>query len=99
MIRGTTPTLEFELPFSTDTISEAFVTLAQNKAVVITRKLASCSCDGNKLTVQLTQEETLKLQCDCITEIQLRVRTINNDALASDIIKEQTYRILQDGEI
>lgn len=100
MIRGTTPTLEFVLPFDTDTLSEAHVTFAQQKkGVVLTKKLESCSCDGAKLTVKLTQAETLQLDCGCITEIQVRVRTKSGDALASDVIKVHTHRILEDGEI
>ena len=99
MIRGTTPTLEFVLPFDTATIAEASVTLAQRGGVVLTKKLESCKCEGEKLTVQLTQAETLQLQCGCITEIQVRVRTKSGDALASDIIKVNTHRILEDGEI
>lgn len=100
MIRGTTPTLEFILPFDTGTLAEAHVTFSQQKkGVVLTRKLESCTCDGSKLSVCLTQQETLQLDCGCITEIQVRVRTKSGDALASDIIKVNTHRILEDGEI
>lgn len=99
MIRGTTPTLEFMLPFSTDMIAEAFVTLSQNKQIVIDKMLCDCICNENKLTVKLTQAETLELQCDCKTEIQIRCKTLDGDALASDIISVNTDRILKDGEI
>ena len=99
MIRGTTPTLEFILPFETDALAEAHVTLAQKEKVILTKKLDSCACDGSKLSVCLTQAETLQLDCGCITEIQVRVRTKSGDALASDIIKVNTHRILEDGEI
>lgn len=99
MIRGTTPTLEFTIPFDTDLLAEAWVTLSQNKEVVLNKELEECSCDRRKLSVQLTQEETLTLNCDCKTEIQVRVRTQAGDALASDIITVSTDRILKDGVI
>lgn len=99
MIRGTTPTLEFIIPFDTSWLAEAYVTLSQRGTVVIDKPLEECTCNENKLTVRLTQEETLKLQCDCITEIQIRARTLAGDALASNIIRESTERILKDGVI
>ena len=68
MIRGTTPTLEFIFPFNTSHLANAHVTLCQNNVVMIDKTLEECQCGENKLSVKLTQEETLKLQCDCITE-------------------------------
>lgn len=99
MIRGTTPLLEFTLPFETSLLAEAWVTLSQNKEVVLNKKLDMCKCEGCILSVKLTQEETLLLNCDCNTEIQVRVRTLEGEALASDIIRVGTDRILKDGVI
>lgn len=99
MIRGTTPTLEFMLPFDTSMLAEAYVTLSQNMQVVLNKELADCTCDGRKISVKLTQAETLLLQCDIKTEIQIRCRTHDDDALASDIISVDTGRILKDGVI
>ena len=99
MIRGTTPLLEFDMPFDTSSIAEAFVTLSQNQKVILDKPLSECKCSANKLSVRLSQEETLQLDCDCNTEIQVRVRTIEGDALASDIITVRTDRILKDGVI
>lgn len=99
MIRGTTPTLEFTLPFDTGLLAEAWVTVSQLKREVFTKELEECSRDGNKLSVTLTQEETLKLECSHKTEIQVRVRTADGTALASQIIAVNTERILRDGVI
>lgn len=99
MIRGTTPTLNFTIPFDTWLISEAFVTLSQNEQVVVEKRLEDCSVDKRKLSVRLTQEETLKLSCDCKTEIQIRAKTTVGEAIASDIFTVDTGRILKDGVI
>ena len=99
MIRGTTPKLEFTLPFDTSEIEEAYVTLSQNDVVIVDKPLKDCKCDAQKLSVRLTQEDTLKLSCDCKTDIQIRVRTKAGDALASDIARVNTDRILKDGVI
>lgn len=99
MIRGTTPTLNFTTPFDTGLLSEAFVTLSQNGEIVVEKQLKDCSVDKRKLSVRLTQEETLKLSCDCKTEIQVRAKTEAGEALASNIFVVNTDRILKDGVI
>ena len=99
MIRGTTPLLEFEIPFDTSQLAAAYVTLSQNGVVLVDKPLAECKCDANKLSVRLTQEETLKLECDCIAEMQVRARTLSGDSIASEIIRENVERILKDGVI
>lgn len=99
MIRGTTPTLEFTLPFDTDILAEAWVTMAQNKEVVLDKQMSECQCSGNVLTVKLTQEDTLALKCNCLVEIQVRVKTKEGEALASEVVTESPDRILKDGVI
>lgn len=99
MIRGTTPTLEFTLPFDTSLLAEAYVTFAQNKEVILDKKLSECQCVENTLIVKLTQEETLKLKCDCLVEMQIRAKDLNENAIASDIMVESPNRILKEGVI
>lgn len=99
MIRGTTPTLEFKLPFDTGQLSCAWVTISTDGAVVIDKPLHECGCAGNVLTLKLTQEDTLKLQCDSIAEIQIRAKTLGGEAIASKIIRVGVERILKDGVI
>lgn len=87
MIRGTTPVLEFTLPFETDLLEEAYVTIAQMGTVVIEKSIDECTLKHNMLSVRLPQEETLKLiaQRNLRAEIQLRVLTRDGEALASNI--------------
>jgi hypothetical protein len=99
MIRGTTPTLEFFLPFDISLLAEAFVTLAQNGTVVVDKSLKDCECSGECLKVQLTQNDTLKLDDKIHTEIQIRAKTMMGEALASNIFTCDTGRILKDGVI
>lgn len=96
MIRGTTPTLGFKLPFSVETIENAYVSFAQEGEVLIDKALADCSCGTDTLTVQLTQEDTLKLVAGLPTEMQIKVKTKDGNVLASQIMKVSTERILKD---
>ena len=99
MIRGTTPKLEFTIPVDTGQLAEAYITISQKGSIVIDKPLSEIICDGNVMSLHLTQEETLKLKADSIAEIQIRVRTNSGEALASNIIQVSTERILKDGEI
>lgn len=99
MIRGTTPLLEFTLPFDVSQLDEAYVTLCQSGVAVLEKRLDECKAEGSVLSIRLTQDETLRLSAGQTTEIQIRVRLLSGDALASNIIRANTDRILKDGVI
>ena len=99
MIRGTTPTLKFGLPFEVSLIEKASIALSQNGSVIIDKSLDDCEVEEKTLILKLSQSETLKLRSETDTEIQVRIRTHDGTALASEIIVEDTDRILKDGEI
>lgn len=101
MIRGTTPVLEFTLPFDTELLEEAYVTISQRGAVVIKKSIDECTLKHTMLSVRLSQEETLELiaQRNLRVEIQLRVLTRDGEALASNIETVDVGRILKDGVI
>ncbi len=40
MIRGTTPTLEFTMPFDTSLIAELYITITQNGATALEKTLS-----------------------------------------------------------
>lgn len=99
MVRGTTPTLQFEFPFELTNIAELWVTLKQDNNIVLDKELADCECDGAILTLRLTQQETLKLNAFMPVAIQIRMRTNDGNAVASNIIITSVGQILKDGVI
>lgn len=99
MYRGTTPTLKFTLPFEASTLTAAYISIEQNRRVIVEKSIEDCTLSGNIISVSLTQEETLKMGVSDRTEIQLRVRLVDGSALASQIFTVPTYRILKDGVI
>lgn len=98
MIRGTTPTLYFEMPFDTSLIDYGYITFSQNRTQVLDRELSTCTMNGTKISMELSQEETLKLRAK-ICEIQIRLKTKNGEVLASNIMRTLVDRILKDGVI
>lgn len=97
MIRGTTPTLSFELPFAVSTLSEYWVTVSQRyDNIRIDKDSSDCTASGSTITVTLTQEETLRLVPDKPVFIQLRMLTTDGDAKASEVFKTMVTDALRE---
>lgn len=100
MRRGTTPTLILEMPdeISVSDLSEAILTIEQNKREIITKFLSDMTLDvdGNAMTISLTQEETLELQDSRLAEIQLKIKTVDGMVTASDVIRIAVKEILNE---
>lgn len=88
--RGTTPTLYFSLPFTTDNIKGLSLVFAQNRNIKIRKKLSDCSLYEKQITVTLSQTETLLLDPDYLVDIQLKFLLENGTCVKSTIITETT---------
>lgn len=99
MIRGTTPTLQFTTPVTADKLTCLYLTIAQDDAVVVEKQLTDCDCNGATVTCKLSQAETLQLDASKDVEIQVRAKTTEGDAMASQIYITSVDRILKEGEI
>lgn len=86
MRRGTTPTHTFEIPFDVSLVSKAMVIYSQNDKELFCKETSDCNMSGNIMSVTLTQEDTLKLDCRRLVEIQLRILTVTGEALASEVM-------------
>lgn len=96
MIRGTTPTHIFEIPFEKALIKTVKITYSQNGTVVFCKNTEDCTIEDDKITVRLTQEETLACKISSLVSIQLRILTIDGDALSSDIMVDSVQNSLDD---
>ena len=99
MIRGTTPTLTFTIPLSSELIQSLYITFVQNGREVLTLTEKDCHFDGTTGTVKLTQAQTLRFNHSQYAEVQARILTKDGTALASNICCCTINRILKDGEI
>lgn len=87
MIRGTTPTLLFKLPFSADLIKSAEITIQyidDLKKVLILKTLEDCKLGETSISTMLIQEETIKFPAPSKVLIQLRVVTTDDVILATE---------------
>lgn len=96
MIRGTTTTLICTLPFEVNKLQYAYLTITQDKKIVIDRQIDCTALSGDKIEVHLSQEDTLRLVEKLQAEIQLRGVTVEGEAVASNIVTTYVERILKD---
>lgn len=96
MIRGTTPTHIFQIPFDTGLLKEIRVSYAQGNKVIAEKKTEDCILDGDTISVTLTQEDTLKFKHMKIVEIQLKVLTEDGCVMATPIIRKDVSEVLNE---
>ena len=100
MIRLTTPTHSFSVPFDPEDMREILLTYTQNGRFVLERRKAELSFgsdeQGHTVYHRLTQEETGRFRAGEPVRIQLRALTGAGDALASDPVTVQVEDVLND---
>ena len=99
MKRGTTPTHVFNVNTDLTSAEEIYITYKQGSNVVVEFDLSKINVEKNKLTVQLTQKETLMFALSPQVRIQIRAKFPGGLAIASNIISTGAEEILKDGEI
>lgn len=103
MIRGTTPTLQFNLPFQASMIKAAQILISyidNYKEVMIEKRLEDCELGETSISTELTQDETLAFPAPTTAEVQLRVIVSQggkDTALATKIFKVNVKKLLKDG--
>ena len=96
VMRGSTPILTFTLPFDVSAAEVLNIAFSQRESLVFEKELCDCDISGNVVTVHLSQDDTIKLDCHFLLEIQLRP-VICGEALVSNIIVTDVGRILKEG--
>ena len=102
MIRGTTPTLLFNLPFKASLIKSAEITIKyvdDLKKITIIKTLDDCELGETSIGARLTQEETLQFPAPSIVAVQLRILTTDNIALATEPKNVSVKKLLSEGVI
>ena len=98
MIKGTTPTHTFNIPFDTSLIDEVRVVYSQNDTPLLTKTTEDCIMVEQTISVTLTQEDTFLFDNKPV-DIQLRVLTKAGEALASVPERVGIVRCLEDGVV
>lgn len=99
IIRGTTPTMSFSLPFNTDQIEVGFVTVQQNGSTVFEKPTSECNCAGNTVSAKFSQEDTLALTSGTNAEIRLVVKTVEDERLETKPVIKRVINTSKEGVI
>ena len=86
MRRGTTPEHTFTLPFDTSTIAAVRIIYEYNDNEIVVKTKDDCTLDGKDIKVKLSQEDTLKFICNTTIKVQVRILTVDGEAIASDVM-------------
>ena len=99
MRRGTTPTLQITISGLEDIqISKLYLTLKQD-GIIIEKTEKDVTTDGNVLSAELTQEDTLAFTANKNVLLQARILSESDTAYATNILSIPAGAILKDGVI
>ena len=84
IIRGTTPTHEFELPYPQALIEDIRVVYGQNGKALFTKDLGECEISDGKITVSLIQEETFLFVPNKHLNIEVRIKLTNGKVVRTE---------------
>ena len=97
IIRGTTTDITFTTGLDCTAFDLLEVTFSQADNVVLTKKITDCNINGDKITVSLTEEETLLFSCEK-NPIEMQIRAGEGEhRIASEIMFTKAGRILREG--
>ena len=96
MIRGTTPTHIFNVDFDTTTIKEVKISYYQEGEEILVKRTEDCTIQNGTIETNLSQEETFLFDNTKFANIQVRILTLGNDALASSIMSVSVKECLDD---
>lgn len=98
MKRGSTPTNEFSVDIDLRQAT-VYVSYEQDGRTVVEKTGDDLTVEANKITVKLTQQDTLKFKPGAVL-MQIRyVFPFTGDADASNIMQTTAERIIKDGVI
>lgn len=99
MRRGTTPTHIFKVPIDLRSAVKVYITYKQDGEIKVEKSKDDMEITEDKITLQLTQQDTLAFSTIGEVEIQCRARYADGAAPASKIKKVLVCKILKEGII
>lgn len=96
MIRATTPKHAFVLPFDYSEIQKLRIIYAQDDNIVLEKTEEDVTFNANKIHFTLSQEETNLFDDKKPIELQVRVLTKSDNAIASRIYHLDCKKVLDD---
>ena len=97
--KGCTDRNHFKFPYTKDEVEVVYITYVQNHNTVFEKTIDDCTFGEGRISVDLSQEETLRLSDKIAIKAQIRVRLKNGMTTKSNIVEARTDYLLKDGMI
>lgn len=97
--KGCTEIHIFKFPFSASDVKSTYITYKEDDKLIIEKALGDCTFGDGIVSVNLSQEDTLKFSDDAIVKVQIRVKFTNDKTTKSNIMETYTDSVLKDGVI
>jgi hypothetical protein len=89
----------FTLPFNREDVQVIYITYQQDRKTIFEKDINQCEFSDGTVSVNLTQEDTLKLNDNSTVEIQIRLKLADGSATKSQIIETYADEVLKNGVI
>lgn len=102
MFRGSTPTFTFKIPFDVSQIKNLYVSVKQkvdDNVIQVDKTIDQCDLQDDTISCKFTQEDTLKFNEYRNASVQLRVLTLDDTSLVSDVFTILVGEVLKEGVI
>lgn len=101
MFRGTTPTLQFKIPYTEDQVQLGYITFSRNGKLFLDIPFSDerVSLEDYSVSVTFSQEDTLRFNSRAVYSIQLRILLEDDVAVASNEMTMPVEAILKNGII
>ena len=96
MFKGTTPTHTFEVNIDTSLIKEVKIIYCQRDREILVKRTDECTLGDNEISTKLSQEDTFLFDDNTFATVQLRVLTIDEEALITDPIMVSVGKCLDE---
>lgn len=84
VIRGTTPEHSFDLPYDKQLIKDLRITYGQNNKEIFTKTIQECVVSDKKVSILLTQEETLLFKAEKPLNIEIRIKLADQKVVRTE---------------
>lgn len=100
-MRGTTPTLTFTTPYAAELVDHGYITFEQRDTLALDIPISdeSVVVQDQKISVTLTQSQTLALNARLPCKAQIRLVLVSGKAVKSNIVNIPLTDVLKEGEI
>ena len=97
--RGTTISNVFTVPVDLTSAVSMFITYQQSGRTVLEKTLEDCTITTKQITVDLSQQDTIKFSENKQVRIQIRAKLADGSAHKSQVIETDADELLKEGVI